>query len=292
MTRPVVTNSAGATDALFCERCGDPAGTDTTLRRIGLAGCSSCGLHACQRCWARSAGSCPGCGFSPAGAAIVALLDSGTSTWTRRRADRQPMAATAASVPHQPSRTGPRWPAIVIVATVVLAGSTFAWIIGGTARPQGGVAGLVGMPGTTAGPYRTLDAASGAPGAAIGGVAADLTPTPATGPDVAGDRGGGPTTATPAPPQRTPAPTGSPSPTPTGPSPTSAPTPTASPASCVAEAPRLVGEPRGDAARIWKAAGFTGTVTALPGHGNYVIATQSRTAGADYPCDTDVTVGP
>ena len=200
------------------------------------------------------------------------------------------MAATAATVPGQPSRTRTRWPAVVVVAIVVFAGSTLAWIVGGTARPQGGVAGLVGTPGPTAGPYRTLDAASGAPGAAIGGVAADLTPTPATGPDVAGEQGGGPTTSTPAPPQRTPAPTGTPSPTPTGPPQTPPPTP--SPASCVAEAPRLVGETRGDAARIWKAAGFTGTVTALPGHGNYVIATQSRTAGADYPCDADVTVGP
>jgi hypothetical protein len=30
----------------------------------------------------------------------------------------------------------------------------------------------------------------------------------------------------------------------------------------------------------------------LVGHGNYVIVTSSRAAGATYPCDADVTVGP
>jgi hypothetical protein len=43
---------------------------------------------------------------------------------------------------------------------------------------------------------------------------------------------------------------------------------------------------------LWIAAGFTGVVTALEGHGNYVIGSQNRTAGKAYPCDTGVTVGP
>jgi hypothetical protein len=43
---------------------------------------------------------------------------------------------------------------------------------------------------------------------------------------------------------------------------------------------------------MWNAAGFTGTVKALDGQGNYVIATQDRTAGARYPCDMGVTIGP
>jgi hypothetical protein len=53
-----------------------------------------------------------------------------------------------------------------------------------------------------------------------------------------------------------------------------------------------VGEHLRDAGRLWSDAGFTGAVIGLNGHGNYVIATQDRTAGARYPCDSDVTIGP
>jgi hypothetical protein len=31
---------------------------------------------------------------------------------------------------------------------------------------------------------------------------------------------------------------------------------------------------------------------ALGGPGNYVIGSQTRTAGEAYPCDSDVTIGP
>jgi hypothetical protein len=60
----------------------------------------------------------------------------------------------------------------------------------------------------------------------------------------------------------------------------------------VLAAPQLVGERRNGAARIWLSAGFTGEVTALQGSGNYVIKTQDREAGVEYPCDSGVTVGP
>jgi hypothetical protein len=63
------------------------------------------------------------------------------------------------------------------------------------------------------------------------------------------------------------------------------------PTPCRLVAPQLVGEHRNDASRIWSDAGFTGSVTAL-GHGNYLIAFQTPAAGADLPCDSDVTVGP
>jgi hypothetical protein len=57
-------------------------------------------------------------------------------------------------------------------------------------------------------------------------------------------------------------------------------------------AAQLVGERRSSAGAIWSGAGFTGTVTTLPGNGNYVIATQDLIAGQMYPCDASVTVGP
>lgn len=78
-------------------------------------------------------------------------------------------------------------------------------------------------------------------------------------------------------PRPTPAPTATPPPVPSG---------------RVATAPNLVGQHRSDAHRLWTAAGFTGDVTALAGQGNYVIASQDRTPGASYPCDTEVTIGP
>jgi hypothetical protein len=105
------------------------------------------------------------------------------------------------------------------------------------------------------------------------------TPTavPSTGPTAT-------TTPNPTPtPDSTPNPTLTPDPTP---HPTPAPTP------CTARAPSLVGEHRRDAGRLWSAAGFTGVVTDLDGHGNYVIASQDRTAGRSYPCDSGVTIGP
>jgi len=58
------------------------------------------------------------------------------------------------------------------------------------------------------------------------------------------------------------------------------------------EAPLLVGEHKNSAEILWSGAGFTGTVTTLPGHGNYVIGTQDKVAGQLYPCAASVTVGP
>jgi len=99
----------------------------------------------------------------------------------------------------------------------------------------------------------------------------------------------GPTPAPPATPAPTRAPTPEPTPTPPlEPTPTSPPTP----APCIAVAPQLIGELRSDARQMWADAGFTGRVTALAGHGNYVIGSQSRTAGREYPCDSDLTIGP
>jgi hypothetical protein len=78
------------------------------------------------------------------------------------------------------------------------------------------------------------------------------------------------------------------------PSPTPAPTatPTPAPTPCELSAPQLVGQHKNSAATIWSGAGFTGTVTALPGAGNYLIGSQDRVAGQLYPCDSSVTVGP
>jgi hypothetical protein len=60
----------------------------------------------------------------------------------------------------------------------------------------------------------------------------------------------------------------------------------------MAVAPTLIGLHRNNAAATWSGAGFTGAVTALHGNGNYLIATQDKTAGQLYPCDSSVTVGP
>jgi hypothetical protein len=57
-------------------------------------------------------------------------------------------------------------------------------------------------------------------------------------------------------------------------------------------APNLVGAPRASAARAWRSAGFTGAVTALPGHGNYEIGTQDRAAGKTFDCAASLTIGP
>ena len=64
MTRLRPASSADRTDDRFCERCGNQADPATTLSRVGLTTCRACGLHACQRCWARSVGWCPACGVS------------------------------------------------------------------------------------------------------------------------------------------------------------------------------------------------------------------------------------
>jgi hypothetical protein len=161
------------------------------------------------------------------------------------------------------------------------------------------VAGLVGTPGANvdgAGPSRS----SAAPPVPVGPGVATSRPTPASGPGQATGGGsnktttGGSGSSTPDPvptPRDTPAPTRAPTPDPT-PAPEPTPTSSPGPTPCLLVAPRLIGELRSDARTIWSGAGFTGRVIALAGHGNYVIGSQSRTAGHTYPCDSDLTIGP
>jgi hypothetical protein len=318
MIGPVATRSAGATETLYCERCGDVAGPATTLRRVGLARCPSCGLHACPRCWARTVGACPGCGYSPAGAAVVAAFHAGRPGRVEARPSSRPdgerpqpgvararapaAAAQAGTHPstarRPPGRSSGSRSAMIAAGLILLAGSTFAFFLADHGRRAGGIAGIVGTPDPSSRVDRPLSPSrpSSAPGAidvAVGAAAAE------TGKPSAGRSGTGPATASAAPPRPTPGPTAAGTPAPTvqptpqrTEAPTPPPSPAPTPAPCLAEAPQLVGERRADASRLWQAAGFSGGVTALPGHGNYVVATQDRTAGRAYPCDSAVTVGP
>ncbi|HSG85357.1 MAG TPA: TadE family protein [Candidatus Limnocylindrales bacterium] len=111
-----------------------------------------------------------------------------------------------------------------------------------------------------------------------------------------------------APPAPTPTPVPSPSPTPTpSPSPTPtpspgasldpvktiepSPTPTPTPAPCLA--PDFIDTRVAEAQNQWRNKGFTTTVIALPGSGNYKIGMQDKVGGQPYPCTTTtVTVGP
>jgi hypothetical protein len=284
VTRPVATRPAGGTDSQYCERCGDVAGEATTLSRIGLTKCSSCAVYACRRCWMRAAGACPGCGFSPAGAAIVAALRSGRGGQSRPQADRTPaIGGTVVTGSRSVARRADRSAAIAVGMTM-LAMSVVGVAIAGLLRPAGGVEGIVGTPGTS--PVVVAGADGATPSA--GG---QPRPTART----TSGRGTG-TTSTPVPtrtsaprPVATPGTTPRPTPRPTI-KPTADPTP--SPTRCVAIAPQLVGQHRSAAERLWRAAGFTGGVTTLTGRGNYKIATQSRTAGDPFGCAASVTVGP
>jgi hypothetical protein len=197
---------------------------------------------------------------------------------------------------------------LITMAALVLA-------FGAPLRPSGGVAGLTGTPGPF-GPDRggfvvptdSGDATAPDPSGSTRPTRTGSGGTPAAGPTTAPMSAGTttaggdpaptepPATATPAA-GATPPPTLRPTPNPTPdstPNPTSAPTLSRTPAPprCLATAPNLVGRHRSTAAQLWTEAGFTGKVTALDGHGNYVIASQDRTAGASYPCDTAVTIGP
>jgi outer membrane biosynthesis protein TonB len=184
--------------------------------------------------------------------------------------------------------------------------AAFVFVLGAPLVPTGGVAGATGTPeaaglggaligrgspfdpggavpsGPGPTPVRPVATPASGSGSGPGPEPLGVTPGP-------GDQQGEP------PPDPTPtrAPTPAPTPQPT-PKPTPQPTPQPTPAStpCVATAPTLIGAQRSDARRLWSEAGFTGAVTALDGHGNYVIGAQDRTAGRTYPCDTDVTVGP
>jgi len=299
-------SSADRMDDRFCERCGNLADPQTTLTRTGLTACQACGIHACQQCWARSAGWCPGCGVSIAAAPLLRYLPA-----QRQRAPGETASGAVPSAPPPAATPGKRsarsrLPAIAAAGGALLVTVTvFAFVFAVPLGPSGGVAGATGTPGASgldgvgvASPVASQDAIGSDPSATdrartgSGATTGSGTTTPtepgggAPPPQVTPD----PTGSTPAPtptPDATAAPTPHPTPKPT-PEPTAAPTPVA--AGCVV--PTLVGQHRSDARRLWTEAGFTGVVTALAGQGNYVIATQDRTAGATYPCDIGITIGP
>jgi len=196
-------------------------------------------------------------------------------------------------------------PVAAVGGAFLVAALALVFVVGAPFRPTGGVAGATGTPGLDGFGFALPGASSETLGSGPAGTDPDRTGTAATprpGPtptprprgvksalDPTADPGGTapPTAAPTAPP--TPDPTPAPTPQPT-PKPTPRPTPKPTP--CVATAPNLVGQHRNAARRLWSAAGLTGTVTELDGHGNYTIGSQDRTPGADYPCDTGVTVGP
>ncbi len=299
MIGPWSATAADGANYRFCERCGGPARPEGSIDRGGLRTCGACGIHACVRCWARSAGTCPACGVAVAGTSVVHTV--GPATRTRPPAPppapaRAPERAPQVLTPGR--RRRPRRLGVVAAAAaaasigIAVAGS----FLGQSIRPSGGVAGVVGTPGRSA---ESSIAGVDLPSASAGG-AGDATSRPpggtnqGTGPDVAGEPGStgpiaGPTpTATPraqpSGPPPTPAPTRAPTPPPTPP-------PTPDPTPCRLAAPDLIGAHRNDASQIWADAGFSGAVTAL-GHGNYLIASQTPAAGADLPCDAGVTIGP
>ena len=107
MTRLRPASSADRTDDRFCERCGNQADPATTLSRLGLTTCRSCGLHACQRCWARSVGWCPACGVSMVATPLLRSLPAA------QRRDGAVLAApaAAAAVAAGPRRARSRLPA-------------------------------------------------------------------------------------------------------------------------------------------------------------------------------------
>ncbi|HXI82242.1 MAG TPA: hypothetical protein VNM34_15650, partial [Verrucomicrobiae bacterium] len=94
------------------------------LSRIGLSMCPSCGVFACDRCWTRAGGPCPGCGVAAAALAAGVVPPPGSAVRRRRLSRRAPIAVSAAAV---------------VVATL-------AFVMGRPLQPTGGVEGLVGTP--------------------------------------------------------------------------------------------------------------------------------------------------
>ena len=318
MSGPPVAGPPGAPYLPFCERCGNLIGPAAHLLRIGLSVCPSCGVYACDRCWTRAGGGCPGCGISAgaarylaAAAALVPAPAVGpavpasagpavSAAVPEAAATAVDAVATSAGASHQLPRA---WRAPIVfagVGVVVLAASVLAFTIGGPFRPAGelglgsGTPGALAMPGSLESPPFSAAGASTSSGVAPPAVPSLTPPLPSATPTLP------PGIVEPVPtPGPTPVPTGEPGPTPQPtPRPTPAPTPrptakpTPRPTACERTAPQLVGEHRYDAAGIWSAAGFTGVVIALHGDGNYLIATQDLVAGQVYPCSASVTVGP
>ena len=281
---------SGSATLPHCERCGNLIGPAATLMRIGLRICPSCGVFACDRCWGKAGGACPGCGASTASgsegpvAAEAAALREGALARDRRGRDlRSPIAVAA-----------------LVVVTVMV--SVIAINVRSPFRPAGDVAGATGTPaalaGAPSGPGQSPppSPAAGTAEAPIGSspsaslAATAVAPSASGTPAAPGVAAPSVPLSTPSPtPRRTATPTPRPTPVPT-PRPTRAPTPRPTP--CTQVAPQLVGERKTSAATIWSGAGFSGSVTTLPGHGNYLIASQDLVAGQTYPCDASVTVGP
>jgi hypothetical protein len=224
-----------------------------------------------------------------------------------------PRASTVATAGRRSAR-GRLLAVAVAGSALVVAAMAFAFVGSAPLRPSGGVAGLTGTPGASgqgfgfAAPIASPDAVgsdrsgtdpvgtgsrqTARPGSTAGPKSRGETPRTATA-DPNGTPAPGPTeapgpTVTPGS-EPTPPPTSRPTPEPT-PEPTAPPTPAPTP--CVATAPNLVGRHRSIAPGLWSAAGFTGAVTALDGHGNYVVASQNRAPGTSYPCQTGITIGP
>ena len=141
----------------YCERCGNLIGPAATLLRVGLRGCKSCGLYACDRCWARAAGTCPGCGISVAGPAAAGV------------------ARKNGRAPNQRGRDRP-WP--IAAGIAFLAVSAFAIIVGNPVGPAGNVGAAIGTPAAIT---SALPAISQSPPARSGGATAlpsgEVTPS-------------------------------------------------------------------------------------------------------------------
>ena len=330
MSGPRVAAPAGGPSLPFCERCGNLIGPAAHLLHIGLSMCPSCGVYACDRCWTRAGGGCPGCGISaraarylaaaaavssaPAVGAAVPVRAAPPGSTTAAPGDAAVGAAAPVNAPaavdvvatsvgasHGRPRAWRAPIAIAGVATVVLAASVLAFTLGGPFRPAGELGLALGTPGavTTSNPGNGQSPTSSFSAVLVptsSGVVPSAAPsvTPPQIPAATPTLPSG--TVGPAPtPGPTPVPTAKPAPTPRPtPAPTPRPTrsPTPRPTPCELKAPQLVGQHRYDAAGIWSGAGFTGAVVALHGDGNYLIASQDLLAGQMYPCDASVTVGP
>jgi hypothetical protein len=299
---PQLAPPSGRAPLPHCERCGNLIGPAATLMGIGLKTCPSCGVFACDRCWGKAGGACPGCGATIASAAETAFAPEVAVAAEAPVAPQVAVAAEAAIVREdglardRRGRDRRSQIAIVTLAVVAVAVSLLALNTSSPFRAEGEVAGATGTPAAltradSAAPSALPSPAAGAVEVPIGSpaspsLAATAVAANPSGTPVAGGAAPSAPVPTPSPtPRRTPAPTPRPTPAPT-PRPKPAPTP------CALVAPQLIGEHKASAATIWSGAGFRGTVTTLPGHGNYVIASQNRVAGQKYPCDASVTVGP
>ena len=281
--------------------------------------CPACVVFACDRCWARSAGACPGCGV------VVAKAASGPATGPpadlgkrQRRTPRVPLALGAT--------------AVAALAVAVVVGSSF--------RPTGRVEGAVGTPvglasqplvpgepeplsfsppqageiqsamptpvpdgAATAGSGDTTpdsngpspdSQTAGGPGATQSLRPDPRTPPPTSAPTAPPTPATAPPASTPSPstgPNPTPSPVPTPGPTPTPtPTPTPAPTPTPTPVATCLVVPDLVGATVADARAAWTAAGFTGSFSPAFGLNTKVVQTQSQSSGSCMAAETTMVV--